>query len=107
LGSFIALASKKRNVTLLFASRNLERKQRGGAEKKLMDGEKKATDWYRFPRLRRRCGKRAAAPRAARRGLRASAGRLYFFDRCTPFLLTTHRIFIAQTLSMGSWDTEA
>lgn len=66
LEQLYALASKKKHVTLLFASRNLERNN-AVALKELMDGTKKPPTGT-GPAAAVAVRKRAAVPRAARRG---------------------------------------
>ena len=66
LEQLYALASQKKQVTLLFASRNLERNN-AVALKELMDGRKKPPTGT-GPAAAVAVRKRAAVPRAARRG---------------------------------------
>jgi uncharacterized protein YeaO (DUF488 family) len=66
LEQLYALASKKKNVTLLFASRNIDRNN-AVALKELMDGTKKPPTGT-GPATAAAVRKRAAVPRAARRG---------------------------------------
>jgi uncharacterized protein YeaO (DUF488 family) len=66
LDQLYALASKKKHVTLLFASRNLERNN-AVALKELMDGSKKPPTGT-GPAAAAGARKRAAMPRAGRKG---------------------------------------
>jgi len=67
LDQLYALASKKKHVTLLFASRNLERNN-AVALKELMDGTKKPPTGTGPAAAAAGVRKRAAMPRGGRRG---------------------------------------